>query len=147
MKQMTEEDKLFEDELRNRALSDYERLDSAINELERQTCDTPRNNLAESSQDCISRAKALEMLGDEPENWTDTEKEIQEVNDYRWFKSILEESPPVTPQQKIGHWIDIMVGDVPAQACDQCNTFYPLAYTGGGHKYCPNCGAKMEVEE
>jgi hypothetical protein len=47
--------------------------------------------------DCISRAKALEMLGDEPENWTDTEKEIQEVNDYRWFKSILEELPSVTP--------------------------------------------------
>lgn len=50
------------------------------------------------SEDCISRAKALEMLGDVPENWTDTEKEIQEVNDYRWFKSILEELPPVTPQ-------------------------------------------------
>lgn len=50
-------------------------------------------------------------------------------------------------QPKMGKWIDIMVGDMPAQACDRCNTFYPLAYTGGGHKYCPNCGAKMEVEE
>jgi PHP family Zn ribbon phosphoesterase len=50
-------------------------------------------------------------------------------------------------EPKMGHWIDIMVGDMPAQACDQCNTFYPLAYTGGGHKYCPNCGAKMESEE
>lgn len=54
MKQMTEEDKLFEDELRNKALADYERLDHAINELERQTCDTPRNNLAESSQKDVS---------------------------------------------------------------------------------------------
>lgn len=34
---MTEEDKLYADELRNRALADYERLDLAINELERQT--------------------------------------------------------------------------------------------------------------
>lgn len=59
----------------------------------------------------------------------------------------IEELPSVTPQQRTGHWIDIMVGDMPAQACDQCNTFYPLAYTGGGHKYCPNCGCKMEVEE
>ena len=50
-------------------------------------------------EDCISRSKALEMLGDEPENWTDTEKEIQEVNDYGWFKSILESLPSVTPQQ------------------------------------------------
>ncbi len=55
--------------------------------------------------------------------------------------------PSVKPQEpKTGHWIDIMVGDMPAQACDQCKTFYPLAYTGGGHKYCPNCGAKMESE-
>lgn len=46
-------------------------------------------------------------------------------------------------EPKTGHWIDIMVGDMPAQACDRCNTFYPLAYTGGGHNYCPNCGAKM----
>lgn len=52
---MTEEDKLYADELRNRALADYERLDLAINELERQTCDSPHNNLTESSQDCISR--------------------------------------------------------------------------------------------
>lgn len=50
-------------------------------------------------EDCVSRSKALEMLGDEPENWTDTEKEIQEVNDYGWFKSILESLPSVTPQQ------------------------------------------------
>lgn len=56
----------------------------------------------------------------------------------------LYDLPPVILQQKMGHWIDIMVGDMPAQACDQCNTFYPLAYTGGGHKYCPNCGAKMQ---
>lgn len=37
MKQMTEEDKLYAEELRKRALADYERLDHAINELERQT--------------------------------------------------------------------------------------------------------------
>ena len=54
--------------------------------------------------------------------------------------------PSVTAEPKTGHWIDIMVGDMPAQACDQCNTFYPLAYTGGGHNYCPNCGAKMQIE-
>ena len=48
---MTEEDKLCADELRNRALADYERLDHAINELERQTCDSPRNNLETTSQE------------------------------------------------------------------------------------------------
>ena len=60
----------------------------------------------------------------------------------------LAKLPPVKPTRKKGKWIDIMVGDMPAQACDQCNTFYPLAYTGGGHKYCPNCGSfMMESEE
>ena len=53
------------------------------------------------SEDCISRAKALEMLGDEPENWTDTEKEIQEVNDYKWFKSILENLPSVAKKETV----------------------------------------------
>lgn len=59
---MTEKDKLYADELRKRALADYERLDHAINELERQTCDTPRNNLAESSQDCISREATIDVV-------------------------------------------------------------------------------------
>ena len=55
--------------------------------------------------------------------------------------------PSVTPKQRTGKWIDVDVMGVPAQACDQCNTFFLLAYTGGGHHYCPNCGAKMEVTE
>ena len=49
--QMTEKDKLYADELRNKALADYERLDHTINELERQTCETPRNNLETTSQE------------------------------------------------------------------------------------------------
>lgn len=52
-------------------------------------------------EDCISRTQALEMLGDEPENWTDTEKEIQEVNDYRWFRSILENLPSVAKKETV----------------------------------------------
>jgi hypothetical protein len=100
----------------------------------------------EPSADCISRAKALEMLGDEPENWTDTEKEIQEVNNYRWFKSILEELPPVTPQQRVGKWIQTK------DDCDGVN-FYDFSFECSKcgreqsfkSNYCPNCGAKMEV--
>ena len=45
---------------------------------------------------------------------------------------------------KHGKWFDAMVGELPVQVCDQCSTFFPLAYTGGGHHYCPNCGAKMD---
>ena len=47
---------------------------------------------------------------------------------------------------KHGKWFDAMVGELPVQVCDQCSTFFPFAYTGGGHHYCPNCGAKMDLE-
>ena len=48
---------------------------------------------------------------------------------------------------KHGKWFDAMVGEMPVQVCDQCIVFFPLAYTGGGHHYCPNCGAKMDLQE
>lgn len=55
------------------------------------------------------------------------------------------------PEPKTGHWIDAVIpndnGGLPVQVCDQCNTFFPLAYTGGGHHFCPNCGADMRGEE
>ena len=48
-----------------------------------------------------------------------------------------------------GEWVDAEIplesGDtMPIQVCNLCKTFYPLAYTGGGHRFCPNCGAKMK---
>jgi hypothetical protein len=69
----------------------------------------------------------------------------QSVSDLKIIKRDFANLPPVTPKQRTGKWIDVDVMGMPAQACDQCNTFYPLAYTGGGHHFCPNCGAKMEV--
>ena len=50
-----------------------------------------------------------------------------------------------------GEWIDAEIplecgGSMPIQACNLCKTFYPLAYTGGGHRFCPNCGAHMAVK-
>ena len=50
-----------------------------------------------------------------------------------------------------GKWIDAEIllesgGSMPIQACNLCKTFYPLAYTGGGHRFCPNCGADMRAD-
>ena len=106
----------------------------------------------EPCEDCISRAKALEMLGDVPENWTDTEKEIQEVNDYRWFKSILEELPSVTPQPKVGKWIAQDIHNCHTDfKCSECGYIHSFTHLFGKptayYTYCPNCGAKMEVAE
>ena len=51
------------------------------------------------------------------------------------------------PERETGRWIDAVIpndnGGLPVQICDQCNTFFPLAYTGGGHSFCPHCGARM----
>ena len=94
----------------------------------------------EPCEDAISRDTVIERLKKE-------DKILYTTTGLNYLIRVVEGLPSVTPQPKIGHWIDIMVGDMPAQACDQCNTFYPLAYTGGGHKYCPNCGAKMQETE
>ena len=103
-------------------------IDLSIKALEQQTC-----------EDAISREDALMALTGE---WTEPTDELI----HRFIRRI-KKLPSVKPQPKTGKWIDIMVGDMPAQACDQCNTFYPLAYTGGGHKYCPNCGCRMVEQQ
>ena len=100
-------------------------LDVTVEALEQEPC-----------EDCVSRKAVLEYIeGSDAELGHSSENEI--------VCQDIKELPSVTPARKKGKWIDIMVGDMPAQACDQCNTFYPLAYTGGGHKYCPNCGSFM----
>lgn len=78
------------------------------------------------------------------------------VIDNEEFYSSREESCPLinvrnnvsdSHEADYGEWIDIMVGDMPAQACSKCRTFYPLSYTGGGHHFCPNSGAKMILDD
>ena len=55
------------------------------------------------------------------------------------------------PDENTAEWIDDIIetdlGGLPVQVCSKCKTFFPLAYTGGGHKFCPNCGRKMKLEE
>ena len=58
----------------------------------------------------------------------------------------------IRKQDRKGEWVDAEIplesGDtMPIQVCNLCKTFYPLAYTGGGHRFCPNCGADMRKDE
>ena len=98
--------------------------------------------------DSISLKNAVNAYANEP----------VKLNDRRWgikckaiiadMIGIIEEAPTVDAAPvKHGKWFDAMVGELPVQVCDQCSTFFPLAYTGGGHHYCPNCGAKMDLQE
>ena len=65
------------------------------------------------------------------------------------YKHDVADAPVIEPRR--GHWIDAILpndhGGFPVQVCDQCNTFFPLAYTGGGHNFCPNCGADMRQRD
>ena len=89
--------------------------------------------------DLIDRQAAIEAVMECYDN-----DELFEV-----YEEKLRELPPAQP--KSGKWIDAVIpndnGGLLVQVCDQCNTFFPLAYTGGGHHFCPNCGADMRGEQ
>jgi len=78
---------------------------------------------------------------DAPTTMTGVIDAIHEA-EYRGYMKAVEDRPQ-------GEWIDAEIplecgGSMPIQVCNLCKTFYPLAYTGGGHRFCPNCGAKMK---
>lgn len=60
---------------------------------------------AEPCEDAISRQALLKLMGEEPFNWTDSDKELQEVEDYRNFRNMVEQLPSVNPQEP--KWIPV----------------------------------------
>lgn len=127
-------------------------LEMAIKALEQEPCEVSQGLVKDSQEfsqepcdDAISRQAVLDTI----DKWVKSMRVLIALpaNEVTPLFESVHELPPVTPQPEMGRWIDIMVGDMPAQACDKCNVFYPLAYTGGGHKFCPNCGCKMQEVE
>lgn len=100
----------------------------AIKALEKEPC-----------EDCISR-QAVEEITWEMPNYTDALNVLTEVRDK------VRVLPSVTPQQKVGKWIRV---DKDKLKCSECEIIHFIAqYTRSANiNYCPNCGAKMEVEE
>lgn len=93
----------------------------------------------DSIEDFMPEAKT--WMNDAPSVDTD----LSGYSDKLW-KNAYERGKADRPQ---GKWVDAEIplesgGSMPIQACSLCKTFYPLAYTGGGHRFCPNCGAKMK---
>ena len=88
--------------------------------------------------DCISRADAIRVASGycHPSN----------------VANELAKLPSVTPQEpKTGHWIeqDGFDGDT-YYDCSECGESFCLidgTPTDNLYNYCPNCGAKMEVED
>lgn len=100
----------------------------------------------ESCEDCISRQAVLDAL-----DKSKYSNEFCEEHNIDWSINlgmahiVVNELKPVTPQPKIGHWIEH-----PHEAgenweysryeCSECHV-----WTDDDSDYCPNCGAKMEV--
>lgn len=92
------------------------------------------------SDDLIRREDAIKAI----KQWRDNDGSLFDVGLNQAIREIKRLPSADRPQ---GEWVDAEIplesgGSMPIQVCNLCKTFYPLAYTGGGHRYCPNCGAK-----
>ena len=108
------------------------------------------NETKHRTGDMISRSAAIEgldghyveraTLNDWQEGWNAALDWVRE--------NYLEELPSAEPEQKAGYWIM----DCYVWRCSECgkNPTTGTGYVQGRNElfdYCPNCGAKMEVEK
>ena len=96
-------------------------IESIIKELESQPC-----------TDAISRQAVLEQTY----NWSKDEF-LRITNPFDYLRKRINSLLPVTPQLKMGYWIDTGSG----QECSEC---HEIQYGYDNHRfYCGSCGAKM----
>ena len=118
------------DKIINKWLShpDYELKDNIYDmtkKIHKLSSVTPRTNLAETSQDCISREQAIKQCG-----FGMTSLLIADN---------LRRLPSVTPQRPKGKWIHPYKSDIACE-CSECHIQMPIT---NYYHYCPNCGAEM----
>ena len=94
--------------------------------------------------DLISRAEAIEALGEEPPVWCDEDYEIAERSQWRDDVEAIKSVP--SADRPRGEWIfrRELVEDTPftGYRCSNCNYWQDM----GSWNFCPNCGAKMDGE-
>lgn len=95
----------------------------------------------ETCEDCISRADIQDYIAKYLSQYLydDVREAVEVIDEY------IGELPSVTSKPKTGHWIE---EKSEVYKCSSCGG-YALEW-GGQLKmsnYCPNCGARMEVEE
>lgn len=98
---------------------DYDEVEEIMLALEQQPCG-----------DCISRQEAIRVA------------EQGQIQGYVWQFKKLCALPPVEPERKTGKWI--MSHDKTAKLYGECSNCGMRNYAGCTN-YCPDCGAKMEV--
>ena len=100
---------------------DEEAIEMAIKALEQESC-----------EDAISRQEAVEAF----QMFREYESNRSNKGWVNRIETVLNQLPPVKPKPKTGHWIDFKEW----YECSECGESHSYC-----HKYCPYCGAKMEV--
>ena len=116
--------------------------------------DESRSENPNTCGDAISRQAVLEGLRTCYDTETKEYSDGSQWINYEDAVAEMENLPSVTPQQRTGRWIKTRLDDEPDKICDDCGTYcWKCSTCGcdasgwGNFKYCPNCGAKMEVKE
>jgi hypothetical protein len=122
----------------------YEFVETAVKMMEKEPC-----------EDVISRKAVLDSLVEYMDAFYNENGRMMysdhiitnaDCNDLKeWIRSF----PPVTPQPKMGHWIDKFGGEYRCSCCREIISIdteieFPNGIT---YKYCPNCGCRMEGSE
>jgi DNA-directed RNA polymerase subunit RPC12/RpoP len=103
-------------------------------------------------EDCISRQAVLDIVRFENKWLFDARSNNVDTDiAFNGIISKVSDLPSVTPQQKTGRWIekDGYDGDVyyDCSVCGESWASIEGTPKTNGMKYCPNCGAKMEVNK
>jgi hypothetical protein len=116
-------------------------LEMAIKALEQEPC-----------EDCISRKAVLGIKTIAPIALAMNGEAVQ----YKGvvFVRDLEKLPPVTPQPKIGEWLekevnsDNAIEEWQSARCSVCDRYHttPYMYYFSDYNFCPNCGCQMKGE-
>ena len=150
---------------------DGEKMREAIKALEQEPCDVfdeygnykypsdveltePNTATSMPCEDAISRQAAIDAVAFGITYATGVNMETGEVS-HPFAESNQElrkaihricELPPVNPQPKTGHWINVNEGKwntIPAYKCSACGANADLRDWSGESLFCPWCGAKM----
>ena len=109
----------------------------AIKALEQQPC-----------EDCISREAVIEVL----DKYIEKAQSTGTKDDFISFQElVVKQLPSVTPHPKMGRWEYVQYDNNPNIGnwhCSECRGICTEMHSiEDAYNYCPNCGAKMEVEE
>ena len=111
----------------------------------------------EPCDDCISRTELLSRIDEERKHLLNLKMDGAEHIIVHHARRIIEDMLPVTPQPKVGEWLEkavisdkvIEIEEWQSARCSVCDKYHttPYMYYFDNYKFCPNCGARLEEVE